>query len=164
MYEPFSCSRTAFLWHTAAHAPHPMQASCRTAQIHPGIMRIAPTGHRPMQAPQPTQTVWSIYAVYIFISPYAALPYKRSPKTKTCLQARRRIILMQLKVSPRTVIFPLVYNTFLLSAPGVVTITCSVEIIKAPLAVAAPLNIASTMFLNVSTTGPSVTYSATPLI
>ena len=56
------------------------------------------------------------------------------------------------------------YSTFLLSAPGVVTITLSGVMTKAPLAVAAPLNIFSTTALKVSTTWPSVTYSAVPLI
>ena len=56
------------------------------------------------------------------------------------------------------------YRTFLFSAPGVVTITFSGVITSAPFAVAAPLNIFSTIALNVSTTAPSVTYSATPLI
>lgn len=56
------------------------------------------------------------------------------------------------------------HSTFLLSAPGVVTMTFSGVMIKAPFAVAAPLNIFSTMALKVSTTWPSVTYSATPLI
>lgn len=56
------------------------------------------------------------------------------------------------------------YRTFLFSAPGVVTITFSGVITSAPFAVAAPLNIFSTMALNVSTTAPSVTYSAMPLI
>lgn len=49
------------------------------------------------------------------------------------------------------------YRTFLLSAPGVVTITFSGVIINAPFAVAAPLNIFSTTALNASTTSPSVT-------
>lgn len=56
------------------------------------------------------------------------------------------------------------YRTFLFSAPGVVTITFSGVIINAPFAVAAPLNIFSTIALNVSTTAPSLTYSAVPLI
>lgn len=42
-------------------------------------------------------------------------------------------------------------RTFLLSAPGVVTITFSGVISSAPLAVVAPLNIFSTICLNVST-------------
>lgn len=56
------------------------------------------------------------------------------------------------------------YRTFLFSAPGVVTITFSGLMISAPFAVAAPLNIFSTIALKLSTTAPSVTYSAVPLI
>ena len=56
------------------------------------------------------------------------------------------------------------YRAFLFSAPGVVTITFSGVMISAPLAVAAPLNIFSTIALKVSTILPSVTYSALPLI
>ena len=66
------------------------------------------------------------------------------------------------KLCTRRIFLP--YRTFLLSAPGVVTITFSGVMINAPFAVAAPLNIFSTIALNVSTTSPSVTYSATPLI
>ena len=44
------------------------------------------------------------------------------------------------------------HSTFLLSAPGVVTITFSGVMTKAPFAVAAPLNIFSTIALKVSTT------------
>lgn len=64
--------------------------------------------------------------------------------------------------APAAVCLP--YRTFLFSAPGVVTITFSGIITSAPFAVAAPLNIFSTIALNVSTTAPSVTYSVTPLI
>ena len=56
------------------------------------------------------------------------------------------------------------YRTFLFSAPGVVTITFSGVMTSAPFAVAAPLNIFSTIALKVSTILPSVTYSALPLI
>lgn len=56
------------------------------------------------------------------------------------------------------------YRTFLLSPPGVVTMTFSGVIIMAPLAVAAPWNMLSTMALKVSTSGPSVTYSVVPCI
>lgn len=56
------------------------------------------------------------------------------------------------------------YISFLLSAPGVVTITFEGVIISAPFAVAAPLNIFSTIALKVSTSSPSVTYSAVSLI
>ena len=55
------------------------------------------------------------------------------------------------------------YSSFLLSAPGVVTMTFSGVMTRAPFAVAAPLNIYSTMALKVLTTSPSVTYSALPL-
>ena len=55
------------------------------------------------------------------------------------------------------------YSSFLLSAPGVVTMTFSGVMMSAPLAVAAPLNIFSTIALKVLTTSPSVTYCATPL-
>lgn len=58
----------------------------------------------------------------------------------------------------------LTYSSFLLSAPGVATITFSGIITSAPLAVAAPLNIVSTICLKVSTIAPSVMYSAFPLI
>ena len=47
-------------------------------------------------------------------------------------------------------------SSFLLSAPGVVTMIFSGVITRAPLAVAAPLNMASTISLNLSTTGPPV--------
>ena len=56
------------------------------------------------------------------------------------------------------------YISFLLSAPGVEIMTFVVVIISAPLAVAAPLNIFSTISLKVSTIAPSVTYSAFPFI
>lgn len=44
-------------------------------------------------------------------------------------------------------IFCFYSSTFLLSAPGVVTITVSGVIMRAPLAVAAPLNMSDTSFL-----------------
>ena len=56
------------------------------------------------------------------------------------------------------------YISFLLSAPGVVTITFSGVIITAPFAVAAPLNIFSTIALKVLTISPSATYSAVHFI
>ena len=56
------------------------------------------------------------------------------------------------------------HNTFLFSEPGVVTITCSGVMTRAPFAVAAPWNICSTMALKVSTRAPWVTYTAVPLI
>lgn len=58
--------------------------------------------------------------------------------------------------------FEYVYSSFLLSAPGVATITLSGVITSAPLAVAAPLNMVSTIVLNVSTMVPPVIYSAAP--
>lgn len=48
-------------------------------------------------------------------------------------------------------------RTFLLSGPGVVTITWDGVITSAPLAVAAPLKTFSTIFLNSSTMAPSAT-------
>ena len=65
---------------------------------------------------------------------------------------------------PRGTRFPLNQRTFLLSAPGVVTMTFSGVMTSAPLAVAAPLNIFSTIALNVFTISPSVSYTAVPLI
>ena len=56
------------------------------------------------------------------------------------------------------------YSSFLLSAPGVVTMTFSGVMIRAPFAVAPPLNIYSTIALKVLMISPSVTYSAVPLI
>ena len=56
------------------------------------------------------------------------------------------------------------YSSFLLSAPGVVTMIFSGVMIRAPFAVAPPLNIYSTIVLKVLTVSPSVTYSAVPLI
>ncbi len=59
---------------------------------------------------------------------------------------------------------PVFYNSFLFSEPGVVTMTFSGVMTSAPFAVAAPLNIFSTMALKAATTSPSVRYSAFPLI
>lgn len=56
------------------------------------------------------------------------------------------------------------YSSFLLLGPGEVTITFSGVMINAPFAVAAPLNIFSTIALYSSTTFPSVTCTAVPLI
>ena len=56
------------------------------------------------------------------------------------------------------------YISFLLSAPGIVTITFSGVIITAHFAVAAPLNIFSTIALKVSTISSSATYSAVHFI
>lgn len=56
------------------------------------------------------------------------------------------------------------YISFLLSAPGVVTITFSGVIITSPFAIAAPLNIFSTIALKVLTISPSATYSAVHFI
>ena len=80
-------------------------------------------------------------------------------------------LLQGLKVSREDIRLLKLYNmftvlqiSFLLSAPGVVTITLAGVMISAPFAVAAPLNMLSTIALKVSTTSPSVTYSAVPLI
>ena len=51
-----------------------------------------------------------------------------------------------------------------MAAPGVVTMTLDGVMTSAPFAVAAPLNMSSTIALNVSTMAPSVIYSAVPLI
>lgn len=56
------------------------------------------------------------------------------------------------------------YRTFLLSEPGVVTMTFSGVTRSAPFAVAAPLNISSTIALNADTISPSVRYSEVPFI
>ena len=51
---------------------------------------------------------------------------------------------------------------FLIVCPGVVTITSSGVMSRAPFAIAAPLNIPSTNVLKFSTSVPSVIYSAVP--
>ena len=55
-------------------------------------------------------------------------------------------------------------NVLLLSGPGVATMIFSGVMTKAPFALAAPLKVSSAIFWNISTIGPSVTYSAVPLI
>lgn len=55
-------------------------------------------------------------------------------------------------------------KVLLLSGPGVATITFSGVMIKAPLALADPLKVSCAILQNRSKTGPSVTYSAVPLI
>ena len=136
---------SACLWQSAVHVPHPMHRKVCTVLTHPGSILIACVGQAGIQAPQPIHFSGLICPFRHFSSVIIVSKYGHG-----CGRFHIRVQSTQ--------------RTFLFSAPGVVTITFSGVITSAPLAVAAPLNIFSTMALKVSTTLPEVTCTAVPLI
>ncbi len=157
----------AFLWQSSIQCPHPLHFAACTSLLKPDSIIIACSGHSAMQAPQPIHFSGLIYA--FIISPYSVISHAAPQHGYITLTSHsyyspytKRVQNIFQGSAPAA--FCPSYRTFLFSAPGVVTITFSGVITSAPFAVAAPLNIFSTIALNVSTTAPSVTYSATPLI
>ena len=106
--------------------------------------------HRP-QSMQVTLSMVAFQPGSILIDPVGHTALQAPHPTQSLVSMKNDMLLKDRGA------WPLCFqSSFLFSLPGVVTMTLSGVMTRAPFAVTAPLNICSTTFLKVSTTMPSV--------